>query len=323
MSAPPIIPAKSRPASVRPQRGPRARPDRGGDPAAPEALSAACRRPGWRTLLTTGAIAAGVGLAIVTAGAGAPDLRLAAALLLAGFLCELVDSSLGMGYGTTLAPLLLLAGLDPRSIVPAVLLSEAVTGLLAGLAHHRNGNVDLLRNRVAQRALLTILGVTIVAGSVSAALAVRLPSAWIGPLIGGIVLSVGVVMLLTRRRRLRFRPLHLTVLCGIGAASKGLSGGGFGPLVMSGQVVCGIAPRSAAGITSLAEGVTCLAGLATYALTTGTVDWLVALPLMTGGVLSVPLATRIVRHMDEHRMRTLLGALTCGLGALAIVKSLA
>ena len=40
------------------------------------------------------------------------------------FLAEYVDSTLGMGYGTTLTPVLLLMGYEPMQVVPAVLLSN-------------------------------------------------------------------------------------------------------------------------------------------------------------------------------------------------------
>ena len=64
------------------------------------------------------------------------------------FFCELVDSSLGMGYGTTLTPLLMIFGFGPLSIVPSILLSELITGVTAGLAHHRAGNVCFKRGSV-------------------------------------------------------------------------------------------------------------------------------------------------------------------------------
>jgi uncharacterized membrane protein YfcA len=57
-------------------------------------------------------------------------------LMLLAFVCELVDSSLGMGYGTTLTPILLIAGYEPIEIVPAVLFSECITGIVAGILHH-------------------------------------------------------------------------------------------------------------------------------------------------------------------------------------------
>jgi len=45
-------------------------------------------------------------------------------LVIGAFICEYVDSTLGMGYGTTLTPVLLLVGFAPMQIVPAILLSE-------------------------------------------------------------------------------------------------------------------------------------------------------------------------------------------------------
>ena len=46
------------------------------------------------------------------------------------FFCEMVDSTLGMGYGTTLTPLLLVMGFEPLEIVPAVLFSELQLSLV-------------------------------------------------------------------------------------------------------------------------------------------------------------------------------------------------
>ncbi len=61
-------------------------------------------------------------------------------IILLAFVCELVDSTLGMGYGTTLTPLLLILGYEPIVIVPAVLFSEFLTGISAGFFHHEFGN---------------------------------------------------------------------------------------------------------------------------------------------------------------------------------------
>ncbi len=51
-------------------------------------------------------------------------------LLARSFVAEHVDSSTGMGYGTTLRPMLLLLGFGPQQIVPAVLLQELISGSL-------------------------------------------------------------------------------------------------------------------------------------------------------------------------------------------------
>lgn len=83
--------------------------------------------------------------------AGWLDEGLWLAVFCAALACEYLDSSLGMGYGTTLTPLLLLLGFEPLAIVPAVLLSELVTGLAAGIMHHRDGNIDLIGDLQARR----------------------------------------------------------------------------------------------------------------------------------------------------------------------------
>ena len=49
-------------------------------------------------------------------------------IILLSFIFETLDSTLGMGYGTTLTPILLLLGFDVLQIVPCILISELITG---------------------------------------------------------------------------------------------------------------------------------------------------------------------------------------------------
>jgi len=65
------------------------------------------------------------------------------AIAAVSFAAEYVDSILGMGYGTTLTPVLLLIGFAPLEVVPALLVSQLLAGLLSGSVHHSMGNVDL------------------------------------------------------------------------------------------------------------------------------------------------------------------------------------
>jgi uncharacterized membrane protein YfcA len=242
------------------------------------------------------------------------------AIFLAALCCEYVDSTLGMGYGTTLTPVLLLVGFEPLQVVPAVLLSEFVTGLSAGLLHHRDGNIDLLHDRKAQGVALS-LGALSVCGAVAAVtLALRVPTFWLTAIIAVIIISVGVVILATIRQQLKYRRSHMLVLGAVAAFNKGLSGGGYGPLVTGGQVVSGISAKQAVAITSLAEALTCLVGLTTYVLMHGIIEWSLAIPLTVGAVLSVPMATLTVRRLPESAMRASVGALTCLLGLLALAK---
>lgn len=244
------------------------------------------------------------------------------ALFLTAVACEYVDSSLGMGYGTTLTPLLLLAGFEPLQIVPAVLFSEFCTGITAGLLHHRDGNVDLLRDKRARYTAVLLSGLSMVGVITAVTIALHVPKQWLTSFIAIIILSMGLVILATIRRQLRFRAGHILGLGAIAAFNKGMSGGGYGPLVTGGQVVSGMSVKQAVAVTSLAEGFTCFVGLAAYLLIGSTIDWSLALPLTIGALMSVPMATLTVRKIPERAMRAGVGVVTCLLGLLMIVKLL-
>jgi hypothetical protein len=243
-------------------------------------------------------------------------------IFLAALGCEYLDSSLGMGYGTTLTPLLMLAGYEPLQIVPAVLLSELVTGLAAGAMHHRDGNVDL-RHDPAARRTFGLLGLLSAVGAIVAVmLAVKISAQWFSLLIVVIVLSMGLITLLTARRQIRYRRGGILTIGLIAAFNKGLSGGGYGPLVTSGQVVSGVPARQAVAITSMAEALTCAVGLAAYLYFRSGIDWALTLPLVAGALLSVPLATATVRHLPETSIRRGVGLFTLILGAILLGRLL-
>ena len=66
-----------------------------------------------------------------------------AAVAVIALLCEYMDASIGMGYGTTLSPILLIMGFLPLEVVPSVLLGQLVGGLAGAFFHHRLGNISL------------------------------------------------------------------------------------------------------------------------------------------------------------------------------------
>lgn len=254
---------------------------------------------------------------------GEPTVILLAVFFVA-LICEFVDSALGMGYGTTLTPLLLLCGFSPLQIVPCVLLSELVTGLSAGIMHHHDGNVDFLRDATARKTALLLSLLSAVGAVTAVFIAVRISKFWLNGIITIIIISVGITILATIRRQFRYRPAHIVVVGGVAAFNKALSGGGYGPLVTAGQVVSGVSPKQAIAITSLAESWACAVGLVAYfILQKGQLDFYLALPLLLGAVLSVPMATLAVRRLPEQLMKASVGVTTCLLGLFTLCKLLA
>lgn len=237
------------------------------------------------------------------------------------FACEFIDSTLGMGYGTTLAPILLLLGYEPMQVVPAILLSELLTGITSGLLHHGAGNVSFARGSRHLHVALVLVGCSVLGGVPAAYLASAMPAWTVKGFIGLMVMGVGVVILTTLNRTYGFSWVKISGLGLVAAFNKAVSGGGYGPVVVGGQVVSGLEAKSAIGVTSLAEGIACAAGVGTYALTAG-IDVRLALPLVVGAMASVPLAVFSVRAVSARRLRVAIGVLTIVLGAVTLGKLL-
>jgi hypothetical protein len=64
------------------------------------------------------------------------------AFALAGGLAQLVDGTLGMGFGVTSATVLLSMGVSAAAASAATHAAKLPTTLVSGLAHWRQGNVD-------------------------------------------------------------------------------------------------------------------------------------------------------------------------------------
>ena len=267
-------------------------------------------------------------------------------LVICAFLCEYLDSTLGMGYGTTLTPVFLLMGFSPMQIVPAILLSELISGLLAGVFHHREGNVDFklknaeafkIRNMLSPLGYIEtirktfpvhlkvalLLAVCSIAGTVAAVfIAVSIPKFWLKLYIGCLVLSMGIIILICFNRNFRFSWKKVTLLGLIASFNKGISGGGYGPVVTSGQIMSGVEGKSAVGITSLAEGLTCLVGVVAYVfISKNPVDWKLAPYIVIGAVLSVPLSAKSVKLISTKNLKLAIALLTITLGILTISKT--
>lgn len=237
------------------------------------------------------------------------------------FLCEFIDSSVGMGYGTTLTPLLLLLGYNPLQIVPAILLSELFTGFGAAFFHHKFKNADFKAGTRDLKIALIMGGCSIVGALTAVLVALNLPASAVKLYIGILVFAMGAIILATLNRNYRFSWNKIVGLGLLAAFNKGISGGGYGPVVTGGQILAGIKEKSAIGIASLAEGLTCVVGVATYvAFTDHAVDWRLAPSLVLGAILSVPLATFAVKKFKTNRLRLLVGITTLVLGAWTLLK---
>jgi hypothetical protein len=232
---------------------------------------------------------------------------------LVGFGAQLINSSLGMGYGVTSATFLLALGTSPALASATVNFSQVGSQLVSGIAHWRFGNVDW---RIVWR-----VGLPGAAGAFAGATFLSwLSTEAARPLMSGILLGLGIYLLVrftvrgTPAGRLG-RPLRSRFLAPLGLVGGFLNstgGGGSGPVVMSALLASGrIEPRKAIGSISAAEFAIVVAGSAGFLLGLGlagvNLPWVAV--MLAGGVVAAPPAAWLARHIPPRMLGSLVGGL--------------
>jgi uncharacterized protein len=242
-------------------------------------------------------------------------------LVLLSFACGYIDSSLGMGYGSTLTPLLLLLGYRPLEVVPAIIASQFAAGGIGAWAHHLIGNVDLHPRNQAFRVACLLASTSVLGTGIGALVAVYLPALYLQAWVGLLVCAIGIITLALTHRQSSFSWKRIIALGVFAAFNKGSTGGGYGPIVMGGQLLAGVSGKNAVGITTLAESLSCIVGVVTYLLAPGEVGWRLAPFLIAGAVAAVPFSTLTVAALRPQHLRSAIGILTFTLGLLILLKT--
>lgn len=265
-------------------------------------------------------------------------------IVLGAALCEFIDASMGMMYGTILSPVLIIAGFEPVLVVPSILLSQALGGFTASIFHHRLKNVNLALKTINPRTIIKQLselgfvesfkrGTTkdfkvsvcvaslgIIATIIAALAAINIPKTILKTYIGILVLVMGLILLFGPEFRFSWR--RMVAVGVLSAFNKGLSGGGFGPVVTSGQVIAGRDGKSSIGATTFAEAPICIVGFLTFLITKGISDWKLVVFLSIGALLGAPLGALLTsKFKSEKRLKSILGILALVLGIWTLVKT--
>ncbi|MFX1284915.1 MAG: sulfite exporter TauE/SafE family protein [Promethearchaeota archaeon] len=255
-------------------------------------------------------------------------------LVLIALFCEYIDSALGGGYGTILVPLLLIFGFENGIIVPAVLFTEIWSGFSSAILHHfvgnanfearvdfKNGNLnEIFFFSIDTKISLILAGCGVIGGAVAALVALNISSLIVKTYIGILVIIMGILVLF--KLRWNFSWYRIWGIGLLAAFNKGLSGGGYGPLVSSGQVIVNRNPKEAVASTSLSEAVVCISALIIYFLAGGSIlDVQITLCLLIGALVSVPFAVLTVKHLPIEKLSSIMGFTTIGLGFLTLLKT--
>ncbi len=235
---------------------------------------------------------------------------------------EYVDSSVGMGFGTVMAPVLLLLGFGLEAVLPAILVSEAASGSLAALLHHRVANVDLSRESRDRRVAATLLPAALVGAAAGGAIGGWLESFPGEVVVGSVILATGAALLVGRRAIRGYRWGSVVTLGVVAAVAKSISSAGFGPVVTGGQMMIGIPERDAVGITSAVEAPVSAVALTVFGLVAAWPSPSLTVALTAGALVGVPPAVWTVRLLPARSIRLAVAILACLLGILALYAGL-
>ena len=265
-------------------------------------------------------------------------------VILFAIVCEIIDSSMGMLYGTILAPVLIIAGFNPLIVVPSILFSQAIGGLIASFLHHKFQNVDFRPKSTNKKFILrkirelgfwesfrrgvskdlkivsviTVLG--IISTAVGGLVAINIPKIVLKTYIGVLVLLMGILLL--SKINFKFSWKKIVGVGIVASFNKGLSGGGFGPITTSGQIVSGNFSKSSIGSTTLAEVPICIAGFLTYIFSKELSNWNLPFYLAIGSAIGATVGPRFTaKFRSEKKLRTVLGIMVTILGIWTLSKT--
>lgn len=221
-------------------------------------------------------------------------------MLLVGFVAQLVDGALGMGYGVVSTTLLLSGGLNPAVISGSIHTAEMFSSGASGFSHYRFGNV----NKKLFKTLLIPGVVGAIAGAILLSYAGEAFSAYIRPVISVYTLLLGIRILLNAFKE-KTKPQKVKRagwLAGAGGFLDSFGGGGWGPLVTSTLISKGRTPKYVIGSVSLTEFFVTMASAVTFFFILGVSHWQSILGLIAGGVFAAPIAARLVGKLPIKKM---------------------
>lgn len=244
---------------------------------------------------------------------------------IAGLAAQLVDGSLGMGYGLTSSTLLMFAGLTPAMASASVHLAEVGTTALSGIAHHQFGNVDwhVVRRIAIPGGIGAFFGATLLSSlSTEAA----------RPLASALLFLLGIYVLLRfllgkARVQRHGRPgtKFLLPLGLLGGFIDATGGGGWGPVTTPTLLADGrLAPNRVIGTVGASEFVVALLASVGFFASLGgegvKVEFVLA--LLAGGLIAAPIAAYMVRHLNPRLLGVIVGGFICFTNARVVLAAL-
>jgi uncharacterized protein len=224
---------------------------------------------------------------------------------LIGVFAQLVDGTLGMGYGATSTSFLLSMGVPPAISSTAVHVSEMFTTGASAISHVKFGNINkkLVRHLIIPGVLGSIAGAYLLSDVIN--------GEKIKPFIAVYMIGLAFIIIIKALRKniVKKKTKYLGFLATFGGFMDAVGGGGWGPIVTSTLLGAGRNLRYTIGSVNVAEFAVSFASGITFLLFGGIVGWQIIIALILGGVIAAPLAAFLVNKIKRKPMMIAVGVL--------------
>ena len=239
-------------------------------------------------------------------------------MVAAGFIAQMVDGALGMGYGVTSATILLSAGVNPAAISGSIHTAEMFASGASGYSHYKFGNV----NKKLFKALLIPGVIGAIAGAIILVWLGEKYGNMVRPALAAYTMFLGIRILFNafkdQVKKKKFTRYGL--LAGTGGFFDSFGGGGWGPIVTSTLITKGRTPRFVIGSVSVTEFFVTLSSAFTFFILLGVSHWQTILGLIIGGLVAAPLAARLAGKLPRKTSMVLVGILVIIWSVRILVK---
>ena len=227
-------------------------------------------------------------------------------MLLTGFIAQMVDGSMGMGYGTISTTFLLANGVSPAIVSSRVHSARVFSSGVSGYSHHRFGNINkkLFRVLVIPGCIGAIIGATLAYFGQQYASYVRIPLSLYTVYLGYYILRKAF-----KRRNPKDKVKRAGWLASAGGFMDAFAGGGWGTLVTSTLISKRRNPRYVIGSVCLAEFFVVLASSITFFILLKHIPLMDVAGMILGGVIAAPIAARLVGKLPIKAMVIAVGSL--------------
>ena len=248
------------------------------------------------------------------------ELKLFLIMFCTGFIAQMVDGSLGMGYGTISTTFLLANGVSPAIVSSRVHSARVFSSGVSGYSHHRFGNINkkLFKALVIPGILGAIMGATLAYFSQKYVSYVRVPLSIYTLYLGYFILQKAF-----KKKQLPGKIKKAGWLATLGGFMDSYAGGGWGTLVTSTLISKRKNARYVIGSVCLAEFFVVLASSITFFIVLKSLPLLDIAGLIVGGLLAAPLAARMVGKVPMKKMFIAIGALVIITSCMTLWKVIA